>query len=252
MKFLKYAIYLSYLLILWAIGTYIVQHPYFQIANISIVNQQGSWTNANQTQVFQAVLPHLTGSFFNINVQAAQKAALQVPWVAHAKVNRVSPSTIEVQIEEYQVAARWLNQGYRAGLVTPTGQIFQAETEQKIVELDSPPAELPNMLHQYMLINAQLKPWRLEVERLKYDERGAWTLRLNNGVEVRLGKDQVHSRINRFTQYWVRDLNTLAPYLDYVDMRYPDAFSIRLNEDAPKEMNPVAAMTSGDPAKTIN
>ena len=93
---------------------------------------------------------------------------------------------------------------------------------------------------------------RLEVERLKYDERGAWTLRLNNGVEVRLGKDQVHSRINRFTQYWVRDLNTLAPYLDYVDMRYPDAFSIRLNEDAPKEMNPVAAMTSGDPAKTIN
>ena len=49
------------------------------------------------------------------------------------------PSTIEVQIEEYQVAARWLNQGYRAGLVTPTGQIFQAETEQKIVELDSPP-----------------------------------------------------------------------------------------------------------------
>ena len=56
---------------------------------------------------------------------------------------------------------------------------------------------------------------------------------LNNGIEVRLGKDETSTRMARFVQAFPRQLQAKAQYIDYVDMRYKDAFATRLRSDAP-------------------
>ena len=56
---------------------------------------------------------------------------------------------------------------------------------------------------------------------------------LNNGIEVRLGKDETSTRMARFVQSFPRYLQARAQYIDYVDMRYQDAFATRLRSDAP-------------------
>lgn len=168
--------------------------------------------------------------------------------MAQAKVSRVSFSSIKIDVQEYHAVARWLNNGTEAGLVDSSGRVFQAPTEEKLPEFDAPADELNTVMKQYHLLNGQLKSLRLEIERLKYDARGAWTMRLTNGVEVRLGKQDIHTRVQRLIQYWQSELSVLAPYLDYVDMRYPHAFAVKLNADVPAEFNPLvrAEQTAAD------
>lgn len=250
LKYMKFFVYLCALAVIVLLAKYIEQHRYFQIAQIDIVNERGSteFQNANRQQIFQSVLPSLTGSFFSVNVHQAQKAAQATPWVAQAKVSRVSFSSIKIDVQEYHAVARWLNNGTEAGLVDSSGRIFQAPTEERLPEFDAPADELNTVMKQYHLLNGQLKSLRLEIERLKYDARGAWTMRLTNGVEVRLGKQDIHTRVQRLIQYWQSELSVLALYLDYVDMRYPHAFAVKFNADIPAEFNPLvrAEQTAAD------
>ena len=114
---MKFFVYLCALAVIVLLAKYIEQHRYFQIAQIDIVNERGSteFQNANRQQIFQSVLPSLTGSFFSVNVHQAQKAAQATPWVAQAKVSRVSFSSIKIDVQEYHAVARWLNNGTEAG-----------------------------------------------------------------------------------------------------------------------------------------
>lgn len=246
MKRIQILLYLSLLMISFALGSYILQLPHFQIATIDIVNEngQGSLQRADKQRLFNEMLPYLTGSFFNVNVHEARRVALAQPWIADAKVNRVSLSSIQVVVREHQAVARWLNQGLPAGLMAADGTIFQAPTDEKLPELDGEARELLAMKAQHSLLNEQLKPLRLEIERLQYDTRGTWALRLNNGVEVRLGKDNLSTRMARFMEYWRSQLSSFGNYIDYVDMRYPNAFAIRLNKDIPAELNPKQLSTN--------
>ena len=55
----------------------------------------------------------------------------------------------------------------------------------------------------------------------------------NDALELRLGKDSANARMARFVELYPRELSAQAKYLDYVDMRYPDAFAVRRRADAP-------------------
>ncbi|XXQ67458.1 cell division protein FtsQ/DivIB [Neisseriaceae bacterium B1] len=230
----KIFFYFSLLLFVLTAGYWIVQHPYFRIAHIDIRAQDdGSLKHAQVEQIFTAVRPELTGSFFTINLQAAQKAALAQPWVKEVKIDRIAPATVKLEITEYDAAARWMREGEQAGLIAPDGMVFQAASNDKLPELDGEFGDLLPMLEQHKVFESRLKPLRLDIKRLQYKPHGAWSLMLNNGIEVRLGKENVHARLMRFADLWPRQLAAQAAYIDYLDMRYPHGAAMKRREDAP-------------------
>ena len=111
--------------------------------------------------------------------------------------------------------------------------MFQAAYAEELPEFDGDVNEQKVMFEQYENFNNQLKPLRLRIIRLQYSPRGAWAMMLNNGIEVRLGKEEINTRMARFVQAFPRQLQAKAQYIDYVDMRYEDAFATRLRADAP-------------------
>ena len=232
---LRFLLYLPLLFLLMTGGIWISRQPYFQIAEINIVTPDGSekLRHADKKRLFEAMRPYLTGSFFNVNLHEAQRAASKLDWVRSVKIDRIPPSQIKVTIDEYEPAARWIRNGEQAGLVSTHGEVFQAAYAEELPEFDGDVNEQKVMFEQYENFNNQLKPLRLRIIRLQYSPRGAWSMMLNNGIEVRLGKDETSTRMARFVQAFPRYLQARAQYIDYVDMRYQDAFATRLRSDAP-------------------
>ena len=72
-----------------------------------------------------------------------------------------------------------------------------------------------------------LRKQNLNLQTLEVSERGAWTVVLNNGVVVKLGRRDLEPRLQRFLTHWQRDLAPLGGSLEYVDVRYHDGFAIR-------------------------
>ena len=232
---MRFLLYLTLLFLLMTGGIWLSRQPYFQIAEINIVTPDGSekLRHADKKRLFEAMRPYLTGSFFNVNLHEAQRAASKLDWVRSVKIDRIPPSQIKVTIDEYEPAARWIRNGEQAGLVSTHGEVFQAAYAEELPEFDGDVNEQKVMFEQYENFNNQLKPLRLRIIRLQYSPRGAWSMMLNNGIEVRLGKDETSTRMARFVQAFPRYLQARAQYIDYVDMRYQDAFATRLRSDAP-------------------
>lgn len=233
---MKYLFCILFIIALYLGGVWITRMPYFQIAAITIVNDNGSdkLDYASKQRIFDSVKPHLTGSFFMVNVHEAKRAAESTGWVRHARIDRIPPSLIKITVSEYEPAARWIREGHQAGLISADGTVFQAAYQGELPEFDGDIRHHKLMLEQYKVFSTRLKSLRLKILRLQYSPHASWTMMLNNGIELRLGKDNVHARLNRFVEAYPSILSPQAASLDYVDMRYSDAFATRLRSDIPK------------------
>jgi cell division protein FtsQ len=66
----------------------------------------------------------------------------------------------------------------------------------------------------------------LDVRRLHLDARGAWDMTLQNGVEIRLGRQHVDERTALFLDVVANIVSSREADIDFVDMRYSNGFTI--------------------------
>lgn len=200
---------------------------YFHISTIDMVNvrKEQPLKYVNKEQLFDALKPYLTGSYFHVDLDKAQEVAMQTEWVSDVKIERIAPATVRVTIKEHEPIARWMQEGVVAGLVDAEGKVFQAPYTENLPQFDGSAIALPQMASQYKSFNAELQPLRLSILRLQYTPRASWSMMLNNGIELRLGKQDVNTRMARFIDAWQHSLRENALSLDYVDMRYSDGFA---------------------------
>lgn len=226
------------LLIMVAFGCwYIVQHPYFHIATVTIDSDNGQeFKRVDQVAIFEAVRQPLTGSLFTVDLQKAREIALMQPWVKQVRIERIVPHSIKISVIEQEPAAYWIQAGYRAGFIATDGEVFQISPDivvtEPLPELEGAYGTQMKMLQQYHLFEDKLRSFRLSIKRLKYTNRAAWSLMLDNGVEVRLGKEDVLERLNRFIHLWQSELFQHANEVDYVDMRYPHGAAVKYHHHA--------------------
>jgi cell division protein FtsQ len=75
-------------------------------------------------------------------------------------------------------------------------------------------------------------PLGVEPAQVALSARYAWQVRLSNGVVLELGRDDsrspVEERLARFVAAYPRIAASLNRPLDYVDLRYPNGFAIRV------------------------
>src|SRR6266850_2971665 len=79
-----------------------------------------------------------------------------------------------------------------------------------------------------------LGPLALEPSQVLLSSRLAWQLRLSNGLAVQLGrdsdKDRVDERLARLVSVYPQTLGESRHRPDYVDLRYPNGFALRVPE----------------------
>lgn len=215
--------------VLGALVRWISYSSYFQIATVDIVSEQAEQPlhYLDKEKLFNNIKPQLSGSFFYVDLDEAQKIASQNEWVDKVHIERIFPNSIRVTVKEHVPVAKWLQEGHVAGLVNSEGKIFQAAYNKPLPLFDGALDAQSQMVSQYKIFSSELQPLRLSILRLQYTPRSSWSMMLDNGIELRLGKTDVNTRLNRFANAWQHSLREQALSLDYVDMRYPDGFATR-------------------------
>lgn len=195
------------------------------------VHIEGEFRKLNTEQLQAAIAGTVQGGFFSVRVDEVRRAAESLPWVASASVRRVWPDGLIVQVVEQRAAARWGD----TGVVNFSGQLFEPAKEtipQHLPQLSGPAELRRRVIEHYISMTEQLAPIGRRVAQLSVDERRAWLVRLDDGVEVKLGRDNTLDRIERFVRVYPQLFAARASEMKTVDLRYSNGFAVRWDRSA--------------------
>jgi cell division protein FtsQ len=222
------------LLLAAALGWWALRHPVFAIRGIVV---QGESSHNSVATLRANVLPKLRGNFFTVDLQKTREAFEAVPWVRHATVKRQFPNRLRVQLEEHQAEAFW-GADSESRLVNTYGEVFEANSgdveQDDLPRLVGPEGSAPQVLAMYRGLNPMLEPLDLAVEQVALTGRGGWSITLDSGAAVELGRgttDEVLARSRRFASTLTQ---VTAKYgrrpeaLVTADLRHTDGYAVKL------------------------
>jgi cell division protein FtsQ len=192
---------------------------------LSVVEVKGDFRYLDRQQLQAAVVPYATGGFFTVDVAAIRTAAEQLPWVHKARVRRIWPETLRLQIEEQQPVALWGEHGF----LNKGGEPFVPEATDISLALPSlagPDGQELKVLENFQQVAEILAPLGIKVTRMELDNRRAWHLQLDNAVLLELGRADAWQRLQRFVRAYPSIFAGRMDDLQHVDLRYSNGFSV--------------------------
>ena len=203
----------------------IARSPFFPVTEIELTHALGKTTRA---EIESAARARIRGNFFAVSPDEVRAGLEALPWVRRASVRRVWPDRLEVSLEEHVAFARW---GER-GLVNTYGERFNGVTDAQLPVFFAPAGTEREMTQRYLRFAQAVTPLGAKLERVVLSERRAWQLRLDSGLQLMLGRDAdgAEARLARFVEAYPATLGRIARRHEYVDLRYPNGFALRVPE----------------------
>ena len=186
---------------------------------------QGGFQRVTAVQIEAAVAREITRGFLSVDLGAVRERLRAIDWVDEARVGRVWPDTVTVQITEHQAAARW----GATGLLNTRGELFTDSAQHPFPELPSlvgPTGTEHEVAKRYLAVRGLLVAAELTLEALEMDQRGAWRVLLSGGQEIRLGRQDVDKRLATFFAVVAPVLRAELARVKYVDLRYTNGFAV--------------------------
>ncbi len=167
----------------------------------------------------------------SFDTDAAKERLESVPWIRHAQVMRLLPSTLQVVIEERSPYAVWQNKG-KTFVVDDQGVVLAPALPQAYPELPlvvgqgagKHAAALYEQLEPYEALRGKM------LAALRVGDR-RWTLKLRTGTEIMLPDDNIDVALQSLTKLedergvYERDLAA-------IDLRLLDRITVCLRETA--------------------
>lgn len=166
------------------------------------------------------------GGFFNVNVDAVRAVLLREPWVRDVTVRRVWPDSLSLHVTEQVPVARWSD----AALLNADAERFAPERStwpDGLPLISGPDGAESLMLDRYRYIEAALAARGLGVARLDLDERRSWSLTLEQGPRIILGRREYMNRFDRYTMVLPGHILDSLRRIEVMDMRYTNGFAVR-------------------------
>jgi cell division protein FtsQ len=211
---------------------WVAQRPMFNLRTIRIETiGQDELKHVNHLTLRSNALGRIKGNFFTTNLDAVRQAFESVPWVRRATVRREWPDQLIVALEEHEALGTW---GEDGKLLSTKGDVFtanlaEAEEDHTLPEFDGPDGSEKEVLSRYDELRAWFAPLKLVPESLSLSGRYAWTVKLNNGMSVALGREQTSTtlkeRVDRLTGIYPQLVEHLQN-IDTIDMRYQNGLAL--------------------------
>lgn len=192
---------------------------------LSKIEVEGPLIHLSTKSVQEKALRTLSGNFLTVNLQNMQSSLRNLPWVRQVEIRRVWPGTLRIKIEEHKVLARWATNG----LVNTYGERFLAnlsKTDEELPIFMGPAQYTANISQQFLLFKTQLARLELVPVDILLTPRYGWRLRLDNGLVVELGRNDMGPRLQKFVQAAI-DSGIPVDTMAYADLRYANGFAVR-------------------------
>lgn len=154
-----------------------------------------------------------------------------LPWVNRVRLRRVWPDQLLVQVFEHVPVARWGNEA----LLSEQAKVFRPPPEtlpEALPRLSGPERYATDVLEGYRTMSRLLNETGQDIAALRLDERLAWSLRLESGLAIELGREQPVLRLQRLMRVFAQQLAAYGDQMERVDLRYVNGFAVSWKEHA--------------------
>lgn len=197
---------------------YALQLPLFKLRTVQLINTP---QQVDLIQLNQVVRRAVNGSFFTVDLEQTRRSFEQLPWVRKVSVRRHFPWGLEVTLEEQVPMARWNS----VALVNTYGEVFEGQSKLPLPDFTGQPDTSEQVAEMYAVFSQQLGTLQQSITQISLSPRFAWQLRLDNGMLLELGREQVQQRLARFVAVYPYSLATMAGRVNHVDLRYRNGFA---------------------------
>jgi len=201
----------------------------------------GELKHVTRGQIEDVVRRELKGGFFTLNLAAARAAFERLPWVRGANVRRQWPARLDVVLEEHVPIARW----GAAALVNTHGEVFEAAFGGELPLFLGPEGAAREIAIQYRYFQRSLGSIGEAPVQVQVTPRRAWQVKLQSGLTLELGRENIEARLGRFVALHERTLGSLGRRVDYVDLRYANGFAVRVPELRHEKAEPKRGRRAG-------
>lgn len=195
------------------------------IAQVLVEGKLGEVAAQNQQQLQQQLEGFGEVRFLTANLAGMQQALEQLPWVDQARISRIWPDQLKVEVVEQQPIARWGEQQW----LNSRGQVFAGVTRAPDAEMPSllgPEGTQEQVMQQYWSLTRVLRPLGYSIARLELRARGSWFVTTGNGLELLLGRDVILEKMRRFTAIYERELKEQMDQVARIDLRYANGLAV--------------------------
>jgi cell division protein FtsQ len=177
-------------------------------------------------QVQAAARPHLGSGFFAVDLAEVHASLAALPWVERVVVRKQWPDTLEILITEHRAIARW----GEGRLLAETGVLFEVpgiDGLQGLPQFEGPEAHTQQLMDMYRQSQGLLAGLPKRIEWIQLSPRGSWSMGLNDGAELMLGRIEPLPRLQRLVAALPELLRAEARPLLRADLRYANGFALR-------------------------
>ncbi|MGZ3342914.1 MAG: cell division protein FtsQ/DivIB [Reyranella sp.] len=210
------------------------QRPMFTLRSVRVESMYGlDLQHVNALTVKNGVVGKIRGNFFTTDLEQVRNTFEAVPWVRKASVRREWPNQLIVQVEEHEALGTW---GEDGRLLSVKGDAFtanlaEADEDHPLPAFEGPEGSEKEVLARFAELRGWFAPIRLVPTSLSLSNRYAWTVRLDNGMSVQLGREKdrntMKDRVQRLVSIYPQLVARLQEgRIDAIDMRYPNGLAL--------------------------
>jgi cell division protein FtsQ len=210
------------------------QLPMFSLRAVTVESMYGiDLRHVNELTVRNGVIGKIRGNFFTADLEQVRTTFETVPWVRRATVRREWPNQLIVEVEEHEALGTW---GEDGRLLSVKGDVFtanvaEADDENELPAFHGPVGSEKEVLARFSELRTLFAPVKLVPQALSLSNRYAWTVKLDNGMSVELGREQdkstLKNRVRRLVGVYPQLVARLQEgRIDTIDMRYPNGLAL--------------------------
>ncbi|MBJ7537565.1 cell division protein FtsQ/DivIB [Marinomonas transparens] len=199
---------------------------WFLIENVEI---EGALEYTTVEELEEKYLPLLGRSLLGVSVSEVQGLAVSPEWVESAEIRKVWPNTLQILVHEHVPLAYWRDRQ----LISTSAIVIvpQIVPDLPLPRLNGPKGASDVVLEQFGLISQVLASTSMRISELTLEPRGAWNILFTNGIGVKLGREDILDRLQRFIAVYKSDLSGRIDKIASVDARYPHGIAVGWKEN---------------------
>lgn len=201
---------------------------------LRVVRIDGQIRHLQRAELERTIAQAAQGNFFTVDVEHIRESASRAPWVERASVRRIWPDTLHMQVIEQVPLVRW----NKWSLMNTKGERFTPRMEEipsGLPNLEGPTGSEVEVINWYRSIRPGLNEIGLEIALMRLDARRAWSITFNQGLEIRLGKSEVESRLRRFVRLYPYIVQNDQRWIKRMDLRYTNGFAVYWSQPRERE-----------------
>ena len=201
-----------------------------QMLPIRSIQLSGTFENLDQREVESSLQLYLGQGFFSLDIHQLQQSLHARPWAESVSVRRIWPDKLRITIKEKKPVARWDGNH----LLSETASVYKADTgafsHLPIIHAAGHQPEWA--LRQFYRLEARFNSVDERLVALRVDNRGALNVELINGLQIKLGRNDIDHKIDRLVAIYLQQILPRREQIQRLDLRYSNGFAVAWKEEA--------------------